>query len=206
MRITKSWDSAPRSHGSCESNALVRLAGLEPAAHGLGNRCSIRLSYRRTRDYGLSHFGCSDNRRSITGDSLNGFHSVLLQSARISTRHLQVLPGSQPHQGLLGCSTHCHPACPDMPPTVRPHLGEISMSTGMIKGTFKDRQLTSRSVPILSPRYEYPRTRRCLFQPPYQRCGAFIDEQSMFRHCAHPRTEAFVGRRWESGIPVSGRH
>ncbi len=26
---------------------LVRLAGLEPAARGLGNRCSIHLSYRR---------------------------------------------------------------------------------------------------------------------------------------------------------------
>ncbi|MBP1622733.1 MAG: hypothetical protein H6Q07_753 [Acidobacteria bacterium] len=27
---------------------MVRLAGLEPATHGLGNRCSIHLSYRRT--------------------------------------------------------------------------------------------------------------------------------------------------------------
>ena len=26
---------------------VVRLAGLEPAARGLGNRCSILLSYRR---------------------------------------------------------------------------------------------------------------------------------------------------------------
>lgn len=28
---------------------LARLAGLEPATRGLGNRCSIHLSYRRIR-------------------------------------------------------------------------------------------------------------------------------------------------------------
>ena len=29
---------------------LVRLAGLEPAAYGLEVRCSIQLSYRRTKN------------------------------------------------------------------------------------------------------------------------------------------------------------
>lgn len=29
---------------------VVRLAGLEPAAHSLGNCCSIHLSYRRNPD------------------------------------------------------------------------------------------------------------------------------------------------------------
>ncbi len=57
---------------------MVRLAGLEPAAHGLGNRCSIHLSYRRIRTYGLAGLRCIDIRSGIIFDSFNGFHPMLL--------------------------------------------------------------------------------------------------------------------------------
>ncbi len=43
--MTKQLKRSPASSGECVP--LVRLAGLEPAAYGLGNRCSIQLSYRR---------------------------------------------------------------------------------------------------------------------------------------------------------------
>jgi hypothetical protein len=125
------------SFSSSRRQEVVRLAGLEPAAHGLGNRCSIHLSYRRTWSSGLSHFGCSENRRRITGDFLHGFRPVLLRSVRISSYHLRIFPASEIHQGLLRGSTHFHPACPRVPQTVRRHPGEISMSTGTVKSPFK---------------------------------------------------------------------
>ena len=145
---------------------MVRLAGFEPATYGLGNRCSIHLSYRRIRSYGLSHFGCSENRRRITGDFLNGFHPVLLRRMRISSHHLRILPASEFHQGHLRGPTHFHPACPSVPQTVRRHPGEISMATGTIESTFKALQLPPWSILFLSLCHKYPRTRCCFFQPP----------------------------------------
>ena len=38
--------------------AMARLAGLEPATYGLEGRCSIRLSYRRSR---MAHLGSRPN-------------------------------------------------------------------------------------------------------------------------------------------------
>ncbi len=36
-------------------SSQVPLAGLEPATHGLGNRCSIQLSYRELVEHGATH-------------------------------------------------------------------------------------------------------------------------------------------------------
>jgi hypothetical protein len=45
QRAGRCWDT-------CPTGPETRLAGFEPAAHGLEVRCSIQLSYRRTRRHG----------------------------------------------------------------------------------------------------------------------------------------------------------
>ena len=47
---------------------MVRLEGIEPPTSGLGNRCSIRLSYRRLGG-GLAYF-CRAMKALMSVDSL----------------------------------------------------------------------------------------------------------------------------------------
>ena len=47
LRRTSSWLASRSSLMIARERRLVRPAGLEPATPGLGNRCSILLSYGR---------------------------------------------------------------------------------------------------------------------------------------------------------------
>ncbi len=46
---------------------LVGLAGLEPAARGLGNLCSVRLSYRPLNGWRSDRLLCCDYQSSLSG-------------------------------------------------------------------------------------------------------------------------------------------
>jgi hypothetical protein len=148
-----------------EKDLRVRLAGLEPATHGLGNRCSIHLSYRRIRTYRLCRFGRRENRRGITRDFLHGFHPVLLRRVRISGYHLRIFPAPKFRKCFLRSPAHFHSDRPCMTQAMRRDPQEISTTASPIKGAFKTSQLPPGTVFSFSSGHKYPRPRSGSLQP-----------------------------------------
>jgi hypothetical protein len=78
---------------------VVRPAGLEPATLCLEGRCSIHLSYGRTKTNSLRLFGCRDNGRRILHEQFDCLPLVLRAEMRVSLGQSQALPASK----LLNC-------------------------------------------------------------------------------------------------------
>ena len=100
---------------------MVRPAGLEPATLCLEGRCSIHLSYGRTRTYESfsGFFACGENRRGIIRKQFDRLLFVLLAEMRISLNHIQTLPAAQFLNRPEIHAPHYEPACKCMPQNMR---------------------------------------------------------------------------------------
>ncbi len=80
---------------------MVRPAGLEPATLCLEGRCSIHLSYGRTKTFGFCGVRCSENRGGIVRKQFNGFLFVFPAETRVLLNHIQTL---EPFANILPSS------------------------------------------------------------------------------------------------------